>query len=83
MTKMIYRMGAILALRPTDTNSTMFTSCCEMAIRDHQSYCPSCGKKVIGADELTNENRHRIRWTYATKHWHRRRNSTPTLNLSR
>jgi transcription initiation factor IIE alpha subunit len=29
-----------------DTNSTMFTSCCETAICDHQQKCPECGEDV-------------------------------------
>lgn len=29
------------------TNNTMFTTCCEVAILDHQTRCPHCGQDVI------------------------------------
>lgn len=28
------------------TNSTLFTTCCEVAILDHEGKCPSCGQDV-------------------------------------
>jgi hypothetical protein len=28
------------------TNSTLFTTCCEVAILDSQANCPGCGQKV-------------------------------------
>lgn len=29
------------------TNSTMFTTCCEVAITDEQIFCPSCRRDVV------------------------------------
>ena len=40
------------------TNSTMFTTCCEVAICDHQDHCPKCGKEVFPKG-------HRARWEQA------------------
>ena len=30
-----------------ETNSTMFTTCCEVAICDDQKRCPSCKREVL------------------------------------
>ena len=54
-----------------DTNSTMFTECCLVAINDDQPNCPHCGKPVIGYDLLLGERR-KARWMNATRHWNRK-----------
>ena len=56
-------------LEPYGTNSTMFTQCCGCAICDDQMYCPGCGSKVIGWNSESNNDRRRLRWSYATGHW--------------
>lgn len=61
--------GVVNRLEPHGTNSTMFTYCCDTAICDDQSRCPSCGKKIIGADAETEHERRSIRWAFATAHW--------------
>ncbi len=66
-------MKYVNSLEPYGTNSTMFTSCCGVAICDDQSCCPVCKEKVIGADAKTPHERNRIRWNYATSHWDRRK----------
>ena len=48
-----YLIG-ILPVFPSGTNSTMFTECCSVAICNHQSCCPQCGRKVIGCDTESN-----------------------------
>lgn len=40
------------------TNSTMFTTCCEVAVGDNQSSCPNCGQSV-------EPNGGSARWSYA------------------
>ncbi len=62
----------IVALRPTGTNSTMFTECCEVAIIDSELYCPLCKREVIGYDAISDSERRKIRWKNATAHWIRR-----------
>lgn len=62
-------MEYIMPLAPYGTNSTMFTTCCKVAICDDQANCPSCGEPVIGYDANTNHERRRIRWKDATSHW--------------
>ena len=47
------------------TNSTMFTTCCRVAICDDQGYCPECKEPVIGFDAETEHERGRRRWSYA------------------
>jgi hypothetical protein len=47
------------------TNSTMFTSCCEVAICDDQSLCPRCREEVYPGQEATNHQRHVKRWDMA------------------
>ena len=61
----------IVALTPQGTNSTMFTACCETAICDYEPNCPKCGRPVVGHDAETNNQRRRIRWDNATRHWNR------------
>lgn len=39
-------------------NSTMFTTCCDVAILDQQTHCPVCRKEVTPQGSLA-------RWTYA------------------
>ena len=29
------------------TNSTLFSTCCHVAVCDHHKACPSCGKRVV------------------------------------
>ena len=62
-------MREILPLQPLGTNSTMFTSCCGVAICDDQLRCPVCKDKIIGANAETNHERGKIRWKNATRHW--------------
>lgn len=60
-------------LTPQGTNSTMFTDCCDTAIRDVERACPRCGNEVIGADAKTAHERAQVRWRYATALWGRRK----------
>lgn len=39
-------------------NSTMFTTCCRVAICDDQRCCPRCKEEI-------NQQGHRERWSYA------------------
>lgn len=64
--------SGIIPLYPQGTNSTMFTECCEVAIRDEEGFCPYCKRKVVGWDANSSRERGRIRWANATKHWKRR-----------
>lgn len=59
----------VMPLRPQGTNSTMFTECCGTAINDDERNCPKCKCKIIGSSAVSEGQRHRIRWQYATKHW--------------
>ena len=61
----------ILPLYPRGTNSTMFTECCEVAICDDERLCPKCKREVIGANEISDAERKKVRWRYATKGWRR------------
>jgi len=63
----------IVPLYPQGTNSTMFTQCCEVAICDDQTGCPSCGREVVGDSETTPHLRGRARWANATRCWDRRK----------
>jgi len=56
------------------TNSTMFTSCCRVAICSDQRRCPGCGEDVIGADEESNHKRGLVRWFNAKRLWPNRIN---------
>lgn len=61
----------VLPVQPQGTNSTMFTTCCQVAICDSEGRCPKCKKKVYGWDA---ENAHatgRLRWASATAHWYK------------
>jgi hypothetical protein len=74
MSGLYYNPGVpvdIVPLRPSGTNSTMFTACCGVAICDDQAGCPGCGREVVGGDEPTNHLRGRARWQNATRHWDR------------
>jgi len=66
-------MKYVELLQPNGTNSTIFTSCCQVAICDDEAKCPHCREDVIGADAETKYQRGRIRWNYATAHWDRRK----------
>lgn len=47
-------------------NSTIFTRCCEVAILDTQTDCPSCGEEVYpGNDATSPHQRGRLRWEQA------------------
>jgi hypothetical protein len=70
MTNPEYKID-IIPLVPRGTNSTMFTTCCSVAICDDQRRCPSCDREVVGADEDNHDRRRRIRWDNATRHWKR------------
>lgn len=43
-------------------NSTLFTTCCHVAITDSELQCPSCKRFVYGWDS---SNRGRTRWNFA------------------
>jgi hypothetical protein len=45
-------------------NSTMFTSCCRVAITDSEKRCPKCDLYVYG---WNSENIHKARWLMAYK----------------
>ncbi len=60
-------------LYPNGTNSTMFTSCCGVAICEDEGCCPKCGSLIIGHNAESREDRRKIRWDYATSHWGRGR----------
>jgi len=60
-------------LRPSGTNSIMFTECCGCAICSDQRKCPRCGRFVIGYDAESSHERSVIRWKSATAHWPKRR----------
>ena len=47
------------------TNSTMFTTCCDVAITNSEKQCPKCKKYVYGHDSINEHSRGIIRWTYA------------------
>lgn len=49
----------------SDTNSTMFTKCCNVAICDHELVCPTCKEKVVGYDAASNHARFMQWWEYA------------------
>lgn len=44
------------------TNSTAFTNCCQVAIRDDEKQCPACGLYVVGWDS---PNRGKARFYHA------------------
>ena len=48
------------------TNSTMFTTCCDVAICSDQQQCPKCKKYVYG-HEVSSYDRQNYRWRYAYK----------------
>jgi hypothetical protein len=63
------------------TNSTMFTTCCEVAICDYQQKCPCCNKYVYPFNEyMTDKEREdlaggyynsktrELRWQHAYRH---------------
>lgn len=43
------------------SNSTHFTDCCEVAINDNESNCPSCGGEVPG-DGRERHDQAMVRW---------------------
>ena len=49
------------------TNSTMFTTCCDVAICNDEKACPSCKENVYGHDQPNDHKRGMIRWSYAFK----------------
>jgi len=49
------------------TNSTMFTTCCDVAITKSEKQCPLCKKNVYGHDSTNEHSREEVRWTYAFK----------------
>lgn len=46
-------------------NSRMFTSCCNTAICDNQSFCPRCGEEVYPGQNHSNHERAMMRWDMA------------------
>lgn len=67
------RVSNINQVFPQGTNSTMFTSCCDVAICDYEAVCPRCGNKVIGWDAECDYKRGRTRWEHATATWKRKK----------
>ena len=61
----------VVPVQPQGTNSTMFTSCCHVAICDDQTRCPVCGDFIVGHDASSDHERGQVRWRYATRHWRR------------
>ena len=59
----------LVPLMPQGTNSTLFTGCCQVAICDDEKCCPLCKREVVGADEESRHERHKIRWRNATRWW--------------
>lgn len=49
-------------------NSTLFTTCCRVAISDNETKCPKCEELVVGHDEQSEHQRHMCRWSVATKY---------------
>ena len=62
-------MVSVKRLWPNGTNSTMFTTCCGVAICNDQMNCPRCGEEVSGADAGSAHERGMIRWSIATRGW--------------
>lgn len=56
-------MASVFLCSPT--NSTMFTTCCEVAICDDQSFCPLCKEEVFPGPDNTNHQRRTMRWERA------------------
>ena len=46
-------------------NSTLFTTCCGVAITDRECNCPACGDLIIGWDAASPYMRGMIRWNMA------------------
>jgi len=46
-------------------NSTMFTTCCDVAILDHQGKCPQCSEDVEPFNPESQYRTHRARWEKA------------------
>jgi len=63
------RASHIIPIPPLSTNSTHFTSCCEVAICDDQLVCPRCKNPVIGFDAETDHERGVIRSKDANRLW--------------
>lgn len=61
----------VIPLQPQGTNSTLFTSCCDVAICNDEPRCPYCNRKVIGYDAPSCHARGVVRWRNATAHWPR------------
>lgn len=49
------------------TNSTMFTTCCHVAICQDQLRCPLCRRLIYGHDAESDHKRGVMRWRYAFK----------------
>ena len=49
------------------TNSTMFTDCCDSAVTERDTKCPSCGALVYPVGEEDDHKRATLRWQYAFK----------------
>lgn len=47
------------------TNSTMFTSCCDVAICDDESFCPLCKSEVYPGVKCSDHERRVKRWEMA------------------
>lgn len=55
-------VAGIKPLHPSGTNSTMFTTCCNVAICNDQTHCPACIRKVDGWDIESAHERGVYRW---------------------
>lgn len=65
------KISGIVPIYPNGTNSTLFTSCCHVAILGNQIKCPRCMNLVIGYDIEETWKRDKYRWAKATEHWRR------------
>lgn len=63
--------GNVFPLQPNGTNSTMFTTCCHVAICDSEDECPMCHNKIYGWNAESAHACGRMRWASATAHWDR------------
>jgi hypothetical protein len=59
-------MASIYLCSPT--NSTIFTTCCDTAILNHEVNCPSCKKRVFPFYDCESAHeRGRYRWSHVYK----------------
>lgn len=51
----------------SSTNSTHFTTCCEVAVTDRQGSCPRCGQIVEPSDDAA---RFRVAYAHGNGNWY-------------